>query len=45
MTERDVFLPVAAQPSVDALVEQARLGEELGYEAAWPHDSGSQAVS
>ena len=45
-TERDVFLPVAAQPSVDALVEQARLGEELGYDAAWlPETWGRDAVT
>ena len=46
MTERDVFLPVAAQPSVDALVEQARLGEELGYDTAWlPETWGRDAVT
>ncbi|MFQ3318399.1 MAG: coenzyme F420-dependent oxidoreductase [Natronomonas sp.] len=46
MTERDVFLPVAAQPSVDALVEQAELGEELGYDTAWlPETWGRDAVT
>ena len=46
MTERDVFLPVAAQPSVDALVDQARLGEELGYDTAWlPETWGRNAVA
>ena len=46
MTERDVFLPVAAQPSVDALVEQAQLGEELGYDRAWlPETWGRDAVT
>ncbi|MUV87396.1 TIGR04024 family LLM class F420-dependent oxidoreductase [Natronomonas sp. CBA1123] len=46
MTERDVFLPVAAQPSVDALVEQAQLGEELGYDTAWlPETWGRDAVT
>jgi coenzyme F420-dependent oxidoreductase len=46
MTERAVFLPVAAQPSVDALVEQARLGEELGYDTAWlPETWGRDAVT
>jgi coenzyme F420-dependent oxidoreductase len=46
MTERDVFLPVAAQPSVDALVEQARLAEELGYDTAWlPETWGRDAVT
>lgn len=46
MTERDVFLPVAAQPSVDAIVEQARLGEELGYDTAWlPETWGRDAIT
>lgn len=46
MTERDLSLPVAAQPSVDALVEQARLGEELGYDVAWlPETWGRDAVT
>ncbi len=45
-TTLDVFLPVAAQPSVDALVEQAQLGEELGYDTAWlPETWGRDAVS
>jgi len=44
-TERDVFLPVAAQPSVDALVEQAQRGEELGYDRAWlPESWGRNAA-
>jgi coenzyme F420-dependent oxidoreductase len=42
---RDLFLPVAAQPSVDALVEQARRGEELGYDRAWlPETWGRSAA-
>jgi coenzyme F420-dependent oxidoreductase len=46
VTDRDVFLPVAAQPSVDALIEQARLGEELGYDTAWlPETWGRDAVT
>ncbi len=46
MTDLDVFLPVAAQPSVDALVEQAQLGEELGYDTAWlPETWGRDAVT
>jgi len=46
MTQRDVFLPVAAQSSVDALVEQAQLGEELGYDTAWlPETWGRDAVT
>jgi coenzyme F420-dependent oxidoreductase len=44
-TERDVFLPVAAQPSVDALVEQAQSAEELGYDRAWlPESWGRNAA-
>jgi coenzyme F420-dependent oxidoreductase len=46
VTERDVSLPVAAQPSVDALVEQAQLGESLGYDTAWlPESWGRNTVS
>jgi coenzyme F420-dependent oxidoreductase len=45
MVGRDVFLPVAAQPSVDALVEQAVRAEELGYERAWlPESWGRNAA-
>jgi coenzyme F420-dependent oxidoreductase len=44
-TGRDVFLPVAAQPSVDALVEQARRAESLGYDRAWlPESWGRNAM-
>jgi coenzyme F420-dependent oxidoreductase len=43
---RDVFLPVAAQPSVDTLVEQAQTAEELGYGRAWlPETWGRDAVT
>jgi coenzyme F420-dependent oxidoreductase len=45
MTARDVFLPVAAQPSVDALVEQAKRGEELGYDRAWLPETWGRSVS
>jgi coenzyme F420-dependent oxidoreductase len=42
---RDVFLPVAAQPSVESFVEQARLGEELGFDRAWlPESWGRNAA-
>lgn len=45
MVDRDVFLPVAAQPSVDALVEQAVRAEELGYDRAWlPETWGRNAA-
>ncbi|MFB6178368.1 MAG: TIGR04024 family LLM class F420-dependent oxidoreductase [Halorientalis sp.] len=46
MVTRDVYLPVAAQPSVESLVEQAQHGEELGYERAWlPETWGRDAVT
>ncbi|MFO7927847.1 MAG: TIGR04024 family LLM class F420-dependent oxidoreductase [Halobacteriota archaeon] len=46
MTDRDLFLPVAAQPSVDSLVDQARLAEEAGYDTAWlPETWGRDAVT
>jgi coenzyme F420-dependent oxidoreductase len=45
MTKRDVFLPVAAQPSVDALVEQAQRAEDYGYDRAWlPESWGRNAA-
>lgn len=44
--DRELFLPVAAQPSVDALVEMARTGEELGYGRAWlPETWGRDTVT
>ncbi|EMA39610.1 TIGR04024 family LLM class F420-dependent oxidoreductase [Halococcus hamelinensis] len=43
---REVFLPVAAQPGVDALCEQAERAEELGYDRAWlPETWGRDAVT
>ncbi len=46
MTTRDAFLPVAAQPSVETLVEQARTAEDLGYDRAWlPETWGRDAVT
>jgi coenzyme F420-dependent oxidoreductase len=46
MVTRDVFLPVAAQPSIDALVEQAQAAESLGYDRAWlPETWGRDAVT
>jgi len=40
-----VHLPVAAQPSVDALVDLAERAEELGYERAWlPETWGRNGV-
>ncbi|MFC7236260.1 TIGR04024 family LLM class F420-dependent oxidoreductase [Halosegnis marinus] len=44
--DREVFLPVAAQPSVDALVGMAETAEELGYGRAWlPETWGRDAVT
>jgi coenzyme F420-dependent oxidoreductase len=46
MPKRDVFLPVAAQPSVETLVEQAQRAEDLGYDRAWlPETWGRDAVT
>ena len=45
MSGRDVFLPVAAQPSVDALVDQAKRGEELGYDRAWLPETWGRSVA
>ncbi|MCU4740504.1 TIGR04024 family LLM class F420-dependent oxidoreductase [Halobacteria archaeon AArc-m2/3/4] len=46
MTERTLHLPVAAQPSVESLVDLARLGERHGYERAWlPETWGRDAVT
>ncbi|MDG5820592.1 TIGR04024 family LLM class F420-dependent oxidoreductase [Natronococcus sp. A-GB7] len=46
MTDRSLHLPVAAQPSVDSLVELAALGESRGYEYAWlPETWGRDAVT
>ena len=46
MTQRDVFLSVGAQPSLDAMVEQIQVAEELGYDRAWtPETWGRDAVT
>lgn len=43
---RETFLPVAAQPSVDTLAEQAQRAESLGYDRAWlPETWGRDAVT
>jgi len=43
---RDVTLPVAAQPSLDAVVERACRAEELGYDRVWlPETWGRDAVT
>ncbi|SIQ95535.1 coenzyme F420-dependent oxidoreductase, NP1902A family [Haladaptatus litoreus] len=44
--ERTVHLPVAAQPSVETLVDLTQQAEELGYERAWlPETWGRDAVT
>ena len=46
MTRKTLHLPVAAQPTVQSLVDFAVLGEECGYERAWlPETWGRDAVS
>lgn len=46
MTAREVFLPVGAQPSIDALCAQAERAEELEYNRAWlPETWGRDAVT
>lgn len=46
MTDRDVHLPVAAQPSVGTLVDQTVRAEALGYDHAWlPETWGRDAVT
>ncbi|MCU4753812.1 TIGR04024 family LLM class F420-dependent oxidoreductase [Halobacteria archaeon AArc-curdl1] len=43
---RTLHLPVAAQPTVDSLVDIARAGEEHGYKRAWlPETWGRDAVT
>jgi coenzyme F420-dependent oxidoreductase len=46
VTQRDVFLPVGSQPSLDALVEQAVRAEALGYDRVWlPESWGREAAT
>jgi coenzyme F420-dependent oxidoreductase len=46
MTERDVFLPVGAQPTLDELVDQAVAAEDHGYDRVWfPESWGRDAVT
>ncbi|AGB38511.1 TIGR04024 family LLM class F420-dependent oxidoreductase [Natronococcus occultus] len=46
MTDRDVHLPVAAQPSVDSLADYARRAEDGGYDCVWlPETWGRDAVT
>ncbi|WP_435129190.1 TIGR04024 family LLM class F420-dependent oxidoreductase [Halobaculum sp. D14] len=46
MTARDISLPVAAQPSLDDLVDLAVTAESAGYDRAWlPETWGRDAVT
>ena len=46
MTDIDLHLPVAAQPTVQTLVSQVQQAESLGYDHAWlPETWGRDAVS
>lgn len=46
MTDRDLYLPVAAQPSVDRLVELSQRAERAGYDRVWlPETWGRDAVT
>lgn len=46
MTTRDIYLPVAAQPSVSTLVGLSQLAEVEGYERVWlPETWGRDAVT
>ena len=43
---RNVTLPVAAQPSLDAIADQARRAESLGYDRLWlPETWGRDAIT
>ncbi|AGB30838.1 5,10-methylenetetrahydromethanopterin reductase [Natrinema pellirubrum DSM 15624] len=46
MTDRDVHLPVAAQPTIDSIVDYARTAEDGGYDCAWlPETWGRDGVT
>ncbi|MFP9193493.1 TIGR04024 family LLM class F420-dependent oxidoreductase [Natronosalvus vescus] len=46
MTAKTLHLPVAAQPSVESIVDIAKRGEQRGYERAWlPETWGRDAVT
>lgn len=45
MTDLDIHLPVAEQPTVDRYVDYAALGDRLGYDTVWmPETWGRNAV-
>ncbi|WP_121741041.1 TIGR04024 family LLM class F420-dependent oxidoreductase [Natronorubrum halophilum] len=46
MTDRDVHLPVAAQPTIDAIADYTRRAEAGGYDCAWlPETWGRDGVT
>ncbi|MFB6308803.1 MAG: TIGR04024 family LLM class F420-dependent oxidoreductase [Haloarculaceae archaeon] len=46
MTDRDLYLPVAAQPSVERLVELSERAEQMDYRRVWlPETWGRDAVT
>ena len=46
MTDRDIYLPVAAQPSVETLVGLSQLAEVEGFDRVWlPETWGRDAVT
>ncbi|MGQ3410940.1 TIGR04024 family LLM class F420-dependent oxidoreductase [Natrinema sp. LN54] len=46
MTDRDVHLPVAAQPTIDSIVDYAQTAEDGGYDCAWlPETWGRDGVT
>ncbi|SDC06856.1 coenzyme F420-dependent oxidoreductase, NP1902A family [Natrinema hispanicum] len=46
MTDRDVHLPVAAQPTIDSIVDYTQAAEDADYDCAWlPETWGRDAVT
>ncbi|ELY76253.1 TIGR04024 family LLM class F420-dependent oxidoreductase [Natrinema pallidum] len=46
MTDREVHLPVAAQPTIDSIVDYAQTAEDGGYDCAWlPETWGRDGVT
>ncbi len=46
MTDRDVHLPVAAQPTIDSIADYAQTAEDGGYDCAWlPETWGRDGVT
>jgi len=46
MVDRDIHLPVAAQPTIDSIVDYTQAAEDAGYDCAWlPETWGRDAVT